>query len=103
MPYSTEGRPRAVVTERKPKTRKVHREPVVTVARMTSKGQITVPKFVRDHFNFKPGDEVVFVEDEYGTHIQRKFDSKSIKKWQRYFADLKGRDSDEILADWRGD
>lgn len=85
-----------------PKPKKPRRAPVITVAKMTSKGQITVPKFVRDHFNFKPGDEVVFVEDENGTHIQRSFKIKSLKKWQRYFSDLRGRDSDEILAEWRG-
>ena len=84
------------------KTRRVRREPVVTVAKMTSKGQITVPKFVRDHFDFKPGDEVIFVEDETGMHIRRNFNIKNLKKWQAYFKDLKGRDSDEVLADWRG-
>ena len=70
-------------------------------ATITSKGQITVPKFVRDHFNFKPGDEVVFVEDENGTHVQRRSNLKNLKKWQGYFKDLKGRTSDEVLDDWR--
>lgn len=92
-----------MVAEPKPKkTRGARREPVITVARMTSKGQITVPKFVRDHFNFKPGDEVVFVEDEHGTHVRRNFKIKNLKKWQRYFKDLRGRTSDEIIDDWRG-
>lgn len=92
-----------MVAERKTKKAPVpKREPVVTVAKMTSKGQITVPKFVRDHFNFKPGDEVVFVEDAQGMHVQRKYKVKNLKKWQAYFADLKGRDSDEIIDDWRG-
>ena len=84
------------------KTRRVRREPVVTVAKMTSKGQITVPKFVRDRFDFKPGDEVIFVEDETGMHVRRNYKIKNLKKWQAYFKDLKGRDSDEVLADWRG-
>jgi AbrB family looped-hinge helix DNA binding protein len=93
-----------MVAERKQKKtpQAPKREPVVTVAKMTSKGQITVPKFVRDHFNFKPGDEVVFVEDENGMHIRRKYKIKNLKTWQAYFADLKGRESDEILDDWRG-
>lgn len=68
-----------MVAEPKPKAKKTkaRREPVITVAKMTSKGQITVPKFVRDHFNFKPGDEVVFVEDENGTHVQRRSTMKT--------------------------
>ena len=93
-----------MVAEPKPRAKrtKPRREPVITVAKMTSKGQITVPKFVRDHFNFKPGDEVVFVEDENGTHVQRRSTMKNLKKWQGYFKDLKGRTSDAVLDDWRG-
>lgn len=93
-----------MVAEPKPKPKKtrLRREPVISVAKITSKGQITVPKVVREHFNFKPGDEVVFVEDETGTHVQRRFKVKNLTKWQGYFKDLKGRDSDEVLADWRG-
>lgn len=92
-----------MVAEPKPKkTRRPLREPVITVARMTSKGQITVPKFVRDHFNFKPGDEVVFVEDENGTHVRRNFKIKNLKKWQGYLKDLKGRDVDQLVDEMRG-
>ena len=36
-------------------------------ARMTSKGQITVPKAVRVRLNLKPGDRVLFVVEDDGT------------------------------------
>ncbi len=94
-----------MVAEPKPRAKqaKPRREPVITVAKMTSKGQITVPKFVRDHFRFKAGDEVVFVEDEHGMHVRRTSSKlKHVKKWQAHFKDLRGRSSDEIIDDWRG-
>ena len=36
-------------------------------ARMTSKGQITVPKAVRVRLNLKPGDRVLFIVEDDGT------------------------------------
>ena len=35
-------------------------------ARMTSKGQITVPKDVRLKLNLKPGDRVLFIVEDDG-------------------------------------
>ena len=36
----------------------------LVTAKMTSKGQITIPKIVRERLNLKEGDLVVFYEDE---------------------------------------
>ena len=36
-------------------------------ARMTSKGQITVPKAVRVRLNLRPGDRVLFTVEDDGT------------------------------------
>ncbi len=33
---------------------------------LTSKGQATIPKGIRDHLNLKPGDKVEFVVSEKG-------------------------------------
>jgi len=38
---------------------------------MTSKGQLTVPKHVREMLDLKPGDEVVFDIDERGISFDR--------------------------------
>ena len=35
-------------------------------ATMTSKGQITIPKFIRDAFGIKPGDRIEFFIDDEG-------------------------------------
>lgn len=33
---------------------------------ITSKGQVTVPKEIRDHLRLKPGDRIDFVKDRSG-------------------------------------
>lgn len=38
---------------------------------MTVKGQVTVPKELREAFGWKAGDEVAFVEEEDGVKIVR--------------------------------
>jgi antitoxin PrlF len=40
-------------------------------AKMTSKGQITIPKAIRKSLRLKPGDEVVFFEAETGQFVMR--------------------------------
>jgi antitoxin PrlF len=39
----------------------------MSTATITSKGQTTIPKDVRDRLNLKPGDRLEFVFDEDGT------------------------------------
>lgn len=39
--------------------------------RITSKGQVTIPKDIRDGFGFLPGTEVEFVEDEGEIRIRK--------------------------------
>ena len=38
-------------------------------ATMTSKGQITIPKSIRDAFSIKPGDRIEFFIDDQGRLI----------------------------------
>jgi antitoxin PrlF len=38
-------------------------------ATITSKGQITVPKVLRDKLNLHPGDRIEFIEDEKGGYL----------------------------------
>ena len=38
----------------------------MTTATLTSKGQLTLPKVLRDELNLKPGDKVDFVRDSAG-------------------------------------
>jgi AbrB family looped-hinge helix DNA binding protein len=40
--------------------------------RITSKGQVTIPKAIRDELGLLPGTEVEFVRDGEGAKVQRK-------------------------------
>ena len=40
--------------------------------RVTTKGQVTIPKGIRDALGIEPGDEIVFEEAESGYRIQKK-------------------------------
>ncbi|BBB92653.1 MAG TPA: AbrB/MazE/SpoVT family DNA-binding domain-containing protein [Methylomusa anaerophila] len=41
----------------------------IEVSRITSKGQITIPKAIRERLNLAEGDKVAFIEDETGKII----------------------------------
>lgn len=69
--------------------------------RITSKGQVTIPKHVRDRMGVKPGDEVIFVEDEGGFRIRRRIRREDIAKWRGFLKDLAGRDVDELISEMR--
>lgn len=45
--------------------------------RVTSKGQVTIPKGIRDEMGLLPGTEVEFIRDEDGVRIHRAPGSKS--------------------------
>jgi AbrB family looped-hinge helix DNA binding protein len=92
-----------MVAEPKPKkTRRVRREPVVTVAKMTSKGQITVPKSIREYLGLDAGDTVAFSRHEDGVLIQRHVGASPFTKWRGYLKDLKGEDVDRLVDEMRG-
>ena len=41
------------------------------MSKITSKGQVTIPKAVRDAFGLLPGTEVEFVSDDEGVRVRR--------------------------------
>jgi antitoxin PrlF len=74
------------------------------MSRMTSKGQVTIPKRVRDYLGLKPGSEVEFIivgEGQIGlkTHEKR---GKSRFDAVRGTLDL-GMTTDEFMRMIRGD
>ncbi|GBE51976.1 putative regulator PrlF [bacterium BMS3Bbin14] len=38
----------------------------MTTATLSSKGQITIPKMIRDRYHLKQGDKIKFLEDDHG-------------------------------------
>lgn len=80
--------------------------------RVTSKGQVTIPKDIRDHLGIGPGSDVEFVErggvvtlvslDQTQAARRR---AESIRAWASRAVgtiDLEGMTTDEFIADLRG-
>jgi len=59
------------------------------VARVTSKGQITIPRDVREKMNIKKGDKILFFEDNGKCYFQNAV-SASIKALEDFQDSMKG-------------
>lgn len=71
-------------------------------ARLTSKGQITIPKTVRQSLNLEEGDRIIFIEEEDGKMVVKKgalvvFDEFANSISQE--AKEKGITEDEMMAE----
>ncbi len=66
--------------------------------RMGTKGQVVIPKAIRDRLGIHPGDEVVFVEDGDEVRVRRAVDVRRL-------AGVLGRSgaAEELLAERRRD
>ena len=71
-------------------------------AKVTSKGQVTIPEAVRKAMGLRQGDEVEFVEDEMGFHIRRLYDPSGLDAYVGYLKHLAGRTPDDVVEELRG-
>ena len=71
-------------------------------AKVTSKGQVTIPKEVRECLGLQPGDEIEFVEDELGFHIRKQYDPSGLDAYVGYLKHLAGRTPDDVVEELRG-
>jgi len=71
-------------------------------ARLTSKGQITIPKAVRERLGLQPGDEIEFVEDNESYRVRKRILSSPFEKYRGCLKDLAGCDPDELVEQMRG-
>ncbi|MHB2267623.1 AbrB/MazE/SpoVT family DNA-binding domain-containing protein [Aliihoeflea sp. PC F10.4] len=76
--------------------------------RVTEKGQVTIPKAIRDHLGIKPGMEVDFVRDGKIVRVERASTDSSVRRARAIEAwadrvsgtlDLDGMDGKEYV-DW---
>lgn len=74
----------------------------MAVATVTSKGQVTIPKDVRDRLGIGPGDQLEFFESEQGYVVQKRVVASPFDRYVGYLRDLKGRDPDELVEEMRG-
>lgn len=71
-------------------------------ARMTNKGQITVPKQVRDRLGLQPGDEIEFTEEDGVIRIGKRVPGSPFERWRGFLEELAGTDPDELVDEMRG-
>ncbi len=72
------------------------------IARVTSKGQVTIPKAVRERLGVHPGEDVGF-EEKDGLMVVSKVVTKSpFDKWVGKLKHLKGQRSDDLVQEARG-
>jgi antitoxin PrlF len=70
--------------------------------RITSKGQVTVPKQVRERLGLRPGDELEFIEEHGVYRLKKCLPPNPLKKYRGYLKALAGLNPDEVVQDMRG-
>ncbi len=74
----------------------------MTKTKVTTKGQVTIPKDVRQRLGLRPGDELEFVEEDGVFKLRKRIDPQVFKKYRGYLKELAGRDSDDLVREMRG-
>jgi antitoxin PrlF len=72
------------------------------VARVTSKGQVTIPKKVRERLGVQPGEDVGFDEKDGVIFIRKAVTRSPFDKWVGTLKHLKGQGSDDLVREARG-
>ncbi len=73
-------------------------------SKMTSKGQVTIPKDLRDRFGLKEGEEVLMVPENEGILLKHRMDSmRSLRGLLREEVDLKKASTfiGKVRREWR--
>jgi AbrB family looped-hinge helix DNA binding protein len=74
----------------------------MTVAKVTSKGQITVPKHVRTKLGLATGDELEFVEEDGCFVIRKRLQHSPFDCYVGYLKKLRGKEPDALVKELRG-
>ncbi len=71
-------------------------------SKLTSKGQVTIPKDVRAQLGLRPGDEIEFVKDGLGFRVQKRLVSSPFDAYLGCLRGLAGQDPDRLVEEMRG-
>lgn len=71
-------------------------------ARITSKGQITIPKAIRERLGVGTGDELEFVEERGKLVVRKRVAKSPFDRYVGYLAGKRGQDSDALVRRMRG-
>lgn len=71
-------------------------------AKVTSKGQITLPKRIRERLGVHPGEELGFEEQDNLIVIRKVVTKSPFDKWVGTLKHLEGQRSDDLVREARG-
>lgn len=71
-------------------------------AKVTSKGQVTIPKEIREKLGVHPGENVGFEERDNLLVISKVVTKSPFDKWVGKLKDLEGQRSDDLVREARG-
>lgn len=74
----------------------------MVATRITSKGQVTIPKEVRQQLGLRAGDEIEFVKVGTAFRLQKRLNGSPFEKYRGYLSHLAGQDPDELVEEMRG-
>ena len=75
---------------------------MVAATRLTSKGQVTIPKEVREQLGLRPGDEIEFVKEGTAFHVRKRVGTSPFGEYRGYLSHLAGQDPDKLVEEMRG-
>jgi antitoxin PrlF len=70
-------------------------------AKLTSKGQITIPKEVREKMGISTGESLSFEEKDGIFYIKKRLKKSPFDKWVGRLKSKKGKKTDEIISGLR--
>jgi len=70
--------------------------------KITSKGQVTIPKDVRERLGLRSGDEIEFVEEDGDYRVRKRVTASPFRKYRGRLKQLVGSSPDELLERMRG-
>jgi AbrB family looped-hinge helix DNA binding protein len=70
--------------------------------RITSKGQITIPKIVREQLGIDAGDEIEFLADNGGFRVRKRIVASPFAPYRGYLKHLAGKEPDLLVKEMRG-
>jgi AbrB family looped-hinge helix DNA binding protein len=71
-------------------------------AKVTSKGQVTIPKEIREKLGVHPGEDVGFEERDNLLIISKVVTKSPFDKWVGKLKHLEGQRSDDLVREARG-
>ncbi len=69
--------------------------------KITSKGQVTIPKEIRDKLGIRPGEDLAFEEKNGTFYIKKSLKKSPFDKWVGRLKKYRGQKTDEIIEDLR--